>query len=44
MAVNADEKSGWDEIKMQIMDKEAFMLITEDQALKMFRYDPSILM
>merc|ERR1712126_609908 len=36
-SMNVDEKSDWDEIRLQIMDKEEFMAITEDQAQKMFK-------
>merc|ERR1719422_2401364 len=35
--MNVDEKSSWDDIRIQIMDKEAFMAVTEDQAAKMFK-------
>ena len=35
--LNVDERSEWDEIRANIMEKEAFMAVTEDQALKMFR-------
>ena len=35
--MNVDEKSSWDDIRVKIMDKEAFMAITEDQAAKMFK-------
>merc|ERR1712024_153837 len=35
--LHVDEKSSWEEVRMQIMDKEAFMAITEEQAVKMFR-------
>ena len=38
ISMNVDEKSSWDEVKIQIMDKEAFMAISEEQAFKMFRY------
>ena len=37
ISMNVDEKSSWDEVKIQIMDKEAFMAISEEQAFKMFR-------
>merc|ERR1711902_377257 len=36
-SLHVDEKSSWEEARMQIMDKEAFMAITEEQAVKMFR-------
>merc|ERR1712227_238194 len=36
-SMNVDEKSDWDDIRLQIMDKEAFMAVTEDQAAKMFK-------
>ena len=35
--LNVDERTEWDEIRVNIMEKEAFMTVTEDQALKMFR-------
>ena len=38
ISMNVDEKSSWDNVKIQIMDKEAFMAISEEQAFKMFRY------
>ena len=35
--VRFDERSEWNEIRDKIMDKEVFMAVSEDQALKMFR-------
>lgn len=35
--LNVDERSEWDEIRIKIKESEAFMAVTEDQALKMFR-------
>merc|ERR1712228_562187 len=35
-SLHVDEKSSWEDARMQIMDKEAFMAITEEQAVKMF--------
>ena len=35
--LNVDEQSVWADIKLQVMDKEAFMAVTEDQAEKMFK-------
>ena len=35
--MNVDERSEWDEIRIKIKESEAFMAMTEDQALKMFR-------
>merc|ERR1711936_934182 len=32
-----EEKSSWEDVRLQLMDKAAFMAITEDQAVKMFK-------
>merc|ERR1712130_1067570 len=35
--LNVDENSSWDEMKLKLMDKEAFLAVTEAQAEKMFK-------
>ena len=37
MSFNVDEKSSWEDVKIQVADKEAFMAISEEQAFKMFK-------
>merc|ERR1719397_2052636 len=33
----SDEKSSWEDVRLHIMDKEAFLAVTEDQAIKIFK-------
>jgi len=37
MDYKSDEKTAWEDVRLHIMDKEAFLAITEDQAIKIFR-------
>merc|ERR1712228_6397 len=37
MDYNSDEKTSWEEVRLHIMDKEAFLAVTEDQAIKIFK-------
>merc|ERR1711868_304391 len=37
MDYNSDEKTSWEEVRLHIMDKEAFLAVTEDQATKIFK-------
>jgi len=35
--VNVDDHSAWEEVRVQLMDKSAYMAVTEEQAVKMFK-------
>ena len=37
MDYKSDEKTAWEDVRLQIMNKEAFLAITEDQAIKIFK-------
>merc|ERR1712079_630571 len=37
MDYKSDEKTSWESVKLHIMDREPFLAVSEDQALKMFR-------
>ena len=38
MDYKTDEKTSWETVRLNIMDKEAFLAVTEDQAIKFFKY------
>jgi len=35
--INVEDHSVWEEVQVQLMDKAAYMAVTEDQAVKMFK-------
>merc|ERR1711997_660673 len=37
MDYKTDEKTSWETVRLNIMDKEAFLAVTEDQAIKFFK-------
>ena len=39
MDYKTDEKTSWETVRLNIMDKEAFLAVTEEQAIKFFKYD-----
>ena len=36
--IGVDDYSVWDEVQVQLLDKAAYMAVTEEQAVKMFKY------
>merc|ERR1712083_675676 len=35
--INVEEQTVWEEVQVQLMDKAAYMAVTEEQAVKMFK-------
>ena len=36
--INVEDHSVWEEVQKLLMDKAAYMAVTEEQAVKMFKY------
>ena len=36
--ISVDDYSVWEEVQVQLLDKAAYMAVTEEQAVKMFKY------
>ena len=36
--INVEDHSVWEEVQVKLMDKAAYMAVTEEQAVKMFKY------
>ena len=36
--ISVDDYSVWEEVQLQLLDKAAYMAVTEEQAVKMFKY------
>ena len=37
--LSVEDHSVWEEVQVELMDKAAYMAVTEEQAVKMFKYD-----
>ena len=41
--ISVEDHSVWEEVQVELMDKAAYMAVTEEQAVKMFKYVPTII-